>query len=200
MDDLIKDLRKINDEVERAYHSWSIFWQSKREMEPQYDDLIAAFDSRKIGPTVNHVQMVLLHDCVATICRVTDQNWPDRVTIDSVMLQLRPIHKDRRADELKAVEEKRKAVIKHNSLAELRVFRNSEIGHSLRQEPPATAYHSIPVLIDQLFDFLDATFKLCGDARWIGQMTTKKMNSLASEFWNCVELGAQIRSDRSTNG
>lgn len=191
---LINDLRTINHEVERAHHSWIVFWQSMREMGAGYDKIIQAFDSRDIGPTVNHIQVVLLHDCVAGICRVTDEHRPDRVTLNSVMRQLRSEFATGQPEGLKILDDKRRAIAKSEYLAELRVIRNVYIGHLLREEPPPTTYYSIPQLIDGLTGFLEASFQLCGDARWIGQMTSKKKTKLATEFWDCLEAGAQVRS------
>jgi len=111
------------------------------------------------------------------------------------MVQLRFEDAKRFPDELKKVEERRKAIARSEGLAELRVFRNAQIGHTLRDEPPPTTYHSIPLLIDDLFEFLESAFRLCGDARWIGQASKKRMNLWANEFWDCVESGARARSE-----
>jgi hypothetical protein len=191
---IVNDLRTINFDVERAFHSWTVFETSTRDFGPNQEALIDAIDSRKVGPTINHLQMVLLHDAVSSICRATDNHQPDVISVNSVMIAIRSTFKDRYPEEIKKLEQLRKAILKFEPLAEIRTFRNNQLGHTLRHETPPTGYKDIPVIVENLIDFLEAAFKLCGDARWIGQISKSRMTKLSNEFWNCLEDGASART------
>lgn len=191
---IVEELRLLTFDVERAYHSWTIFHSSVRNFEPAQEELIKAIDLRNIGPTVNHLQMVLLHDCVSCLCRVTDEHKADRITLNSIMIDIRSVFAAHNPSEVKTIDAIRKAISKSSALSEMRVFRNNQLGHILRNETPPTGYQAIPILIDDLLRFLDAAFKICGDARWIGQPTKSRMDRLAIEFWDCIEDGAEARA------
>lgn len=191
---IVEDLRLLTFDVERAYHSWTIFQSSTRNFEATQQTLIDAIDARNIGLTVNHLQMVLLHDCVSCLCRVTDEHRADRITLNSIMIGIRSELSARHPSEVKTIDAIRKSISKSASLTEMRVFRNNQLGHILRHETPQTGYQAIPLLINDLLGFLDAAFKICGDARWIGQPTKSRMDRLAIEFWDCIEDGAKART------
>lgn len=190
-DEILNDLRMLGLEIERAYHSWSIFLSSVREFESENQNkLIEALNAAEIGGTVNHLQMVLLHDCVGSICRITDEHKPDRITLHSLMTSMRNRLRGKDLQRCRDLDEKRKNIIKSAELAELKTFRNSQIGHILRNEAPPTKYKSIPVLIDLVSDLLNDIFSEFGYSDYIGKSFNAKKIKRAVEFWNCVERGA----------
>jgi len=197
----LSDLRTLNQQVERAAHSWTIFLESARNFDSESQKaLIKAIDEREIGVTLNHIQMVLLHDCVSSLNRVTDKHRPDRITMYSVSLHIRKCFRASEPEKLKKIERKRKAILKSPKLVELRTFRNNELGHTLRTDTPPTKYDAIPTLIVDISDWLSDVFYLFGYAQWVGQSTPVHLKKSASKFWSCIEdgLGPRVGSDKQT--
>jgi len=189
IDAALKDVRTLDFEIDRALHSWSIFHESVRKFEDEQSGLVETINALEIGRTFNHIQMILLHDCVSTICRVTDQNKPGRITLDSVAADLRALFAATESAKVKEFDATRKSLLKSASLADLRTFRNNQLGHTLRHQTPQTVYAPIPVLINTISDLLSEAFFLFGYPRWIGQPTINSFEGSAIRFWDRVEIG-----------
>lgn len=185
----LEDLRTLDFEIDRALHSWTIFHESVRKFEAEQSKLVDAINDLEIGRTFNHIQMILLHDCVSSLCRATDQNKPDRITLDSVAANLRVLYATTEPEKVKEFDATRKSILKSTGLAELRTFRNNQLGHTLRLQTPQTAYTTIPVLINQISGLLSGAFFLFGYPRWIGQPTGNSFEKSAQRFWDRIELG-----------
>ena len=185
----LDDLRTIDFEVDRALHSWTIFHESVLKFEAQQSSLIDEINALEIGHTFNHIQMVLLHDCVACICRVTDQHKADRITLDSIAFDLRAIYSKSEPQKIREFDAMRKSILKSKDLSDLRTFRNNELGHTLRLETPPTTYAAIPNLIVPISGLLGGAFFLFGYPRWIGQPRERSFEKSAQRFWARIERG-----------
>ena len=189
--DVISEIKILALEVERSGKSWQLFHESVRRFEDDQKDLIDTINARNLGSVFNHLQMVLLPACVSSICRITDEHRPDRVTLNSVFRELRSKFGDSNSSELKLLETKRKAILKSHALEELRRFRNHHIGHTIRTEIPPTKYEHISPLNKQIADLLSEALCLFGYPEDVVQPNNKVFEKNASLFWSCIERGAK---------
>gem|GEM_PF-5644351 len=197
--DFLKELRLLNSEVDRAAHSWIIFEESVRHFKEEQQDLVDAINAADLGRTFNHIQMILLHDCVSTIYRIIEGKKRDCINVDFIVRELGAKLHSTQSQQIAEINKKRKYLKKSIDLENLRTFRNNNLGHLLRGETPPTDYAPIPVIIAQLADILEDCFFVLGSPRWVGQQTQECNANRAASFWRRVEIGTPVANIHANN-
>jgi hypothetical protein len=190
--ELISDLRQIDVELDRVESAWLLFLKSTKDFSEDQDTLLDLVTGSELVEQFELVQMILLHDCVATLSRVMDEPRTNRVTLKGAMSHANLLYAERRI-ELRPISKKLGAIQTSAEMQSLRRFRDRYVGHNLKEAIPDTKHASIPFVADRISSVVNDLFSLGEATRWIGQ-TSRGRKTVASEnFWSCFELGMKTK-------
>jgi hypothetical protein len=191
--ELIADLRKIDTDLDRIESAWLLFVKSAKDFGNEQEPFIELLNHHGIGSQLNFVQMILLHDCVAAICRILDHNDEHRVTLRRAMIRANKQFGASHKVEVAPISASEKALRTSSEIESLRKFRNQYIGHTLQLDPIDVPHEIIPLVARQISEIVVSLYALTGVARWIGQTSLPVKTERAERFWRFLERGMESR-------
>ena len=190
--EITEPLRTLDWELIHAQKSWILFENSTKQFGEDQSWFLECIKANGIDEPVDHVQVIALHNVVATLCRLYDAPGSDRTCLAQVLETLTHEYGGSSKVELEKISGQREVAFHSDAFRELRNFRNSNIGHKLKETAPAT-YKYIPQIIFETSDMLAKMFEIANLSRWIGQPTVAGIDRRAKKFWAMLEKS--IRQD-----
>ncbi len=198
--DLIVNLRQIDRDLDRVEAVWLLFEKSTKDFGDEQGAFVDLVNESGIGTMFSMMQTILLHDCIAAICRITDHSGPNRVTLLGAMAHANSLYASERSSELAPISQALKTIRHSTEMDSLRRFRDQHIAHTLSGDSFDTQHKAIPVVAAQISGVVGALYSMCGGSRWIGQASKAVQDERARRFWGYLEMGMKHAHNPMANG